>query len=256
MKKIKIYTDGACHPNPNGYGGWGAVIIDNGKENHIRGGALDVTNNQMEMQACIEGLKYVTEPAEIVIYTDSKYLKNGITLWIDGWKRNGWRTKEKKPVKNQDYWKEIDKLNQFHKIEWKWVKGHSGNPGNEMADELATLGRKEIMQDNKEVDLKLKANHKRVVKKWNKATNELAEAFAKKYFEGEEIHWVGDIVGGILTISDYFYEVDLVKESFELDASWELLNGFYEYSMECYDKGEDKKVNFRNYVRLNGKTPN
>jgi ribonuclease HI len=259
MQELKIYTDGACHPNPNGYGGWGVLIYDcvTSKEQCLRGGVLNVTNNQMELQACIEGLKYIKEPAKITILTDSKYVKNGITLWMEGWKKNGWKTKQKKPVKNQTYWQEIDKLNQFHDITWKWVKGHAGIYGNEEADRLATLGREEIKEDNKGVKLDYRAEGRKVVKEWEKVTNKLARLFMKKYFADaqDDFHWVGDIVGGILTINEYFYEVDLVKESIELDAPWELLEGFYQYSMDCFDKGVQKEVNFKNYVRLNGKLP-
>ncbi|MEY2972371.1 MAG: ribonuclease HI [Gammaproteobacteria bacterium] len=139
MKSIEIYTDGACRGNP-GVGGWGAIIhyLDTSKE--LFGGSHETTNNQMEMQAVIEGLKALKEPCNITLYTDSKYVMDGITNWIHGWKQNDWKTANKKPVKNKELWQELDGLVSKHNIEWKWVKGHAGIPGNERADELANLG--------------------------------------------------------------------------------------------------------------------
>lgn len=139
MKSIEIYTDGACRGNP-GVGGWGAIIhyLDTSKE--LFGGSHETTNNQMEMQAVIEGLKALKEPCNITLYTDSKYVMDGITNWIHGWKQNNWKTANKKPVKNKELWQELDGLVSKHNIEWKWVKGHAGIPGNERADELANLG--------------------------------------------------------------------------------------------------------------------
>ena len=139
MKSIEIYTDGACRGNP-GVGGWGAIIhyLDTSKE--LFGGSHETTNNQMEMQAVIEGLKALKEPCNITMYTDSKYVMDGITDWIHGWKQNDWKTANKKPVKNKELWQELDGLVSKHNIEWKWVKGHAGIPGNERADELANLG--------------------------------------------------------------------------------------------------------------------
>ena len=139
MKSIEIYTDGACRGNP-GVGGWGAIIhyLDTTKE--LFGGSHETTNNQMEMQAVIEGLKALKEPCNITMYTDSKYVMDGITNWIHGWKQNDWKTANKKPVKNKELWQELDGLVSKHNIEWKWVKGHAGIPGNERADELANLG--------------------------------------------------------------------------------------------------------------------
>lgn len=139
MKSIEIYTDGACRGNP-GVGGWGAIIhyLDTSKE--LFGGSHETTNNQMEMQAVIEGLKALKEPCNITLYTDSKYVMDGITNWIHGWKQNDWKTANKKPVKNKELWQELDGLVSRHNIEWKWVKGHAGIPGNERADELANLG--------------------------------------------------------------------------------------------------------------------
>lgn len=139
MKSIEIYTDGACRGNP-GVGGWGAIIhyLDTSKE--LFGGSHETTNNQMEMQAVIEGLKALKEPCNVTLYTDSKYVMDGITNWIHGWKKNNWKTANKKPVKNIGLWQELDGLAGKHNIEWKWVKGHAGIPGNERADELANLG--------------------------------------------------------------------------------------------------------------------
>ena len=139
MKSIEIYTDGACRGNP-GIGGWGAIIQfkDNSKE--LFGGRAETTNNQMEMQAVIEGLKALKEPCKIILYTDSKYVMDGITTWIHGWKKNNWKTANKKPVKNMELWQELDQLANQHEITWKWVKGHAGIPGNERADELANKG--------------------------------------------------------------------------------------------------------------------
>ena len=134
---IEIFTDGACSGNP-GPGGWGVLIIENGDEQELFGGEPETTNNRMEMQAVIEALKATTGP--IILYTDSQYVKNGITDWIKGWKRNGWKTAAKKPVKNKDLWIEIDDLADGRSIDWRWVKGHAGHEGNERADELARRG--------------------------------------------------------------------------------------------------------------------
>ena len=138
MKKIYIYTDGACSGNP-GPGGWGAVLKyeDNVKE--ISGGEDKTTNNRMELSAVIEALKLLKESCSIVLTTDSTYVKNGITEWIHTWKKNNWKTSTKKPVKNVELWKELLELTKNHKIEWKWVKGHSGHPENERCDELARM---------------------------------------------------------------------------------------------------------------------
>lgn len=137
MKKIKIYTDGACSGNP-GPGGWGAVLIFGDNEKKLSGSAGDTTNNRMEMSAVIEALRAIKEECEIELYTDSKYVMDGINEWIHGWKKRGWKTAAKKPVKNVDLWKDLDELNQKYKPQWNWVKGHAGDKYNEMADELAT----------------------------------------------------------------------------------------------------------------------
>ena len=132
-----VYTDGACSGNP-GIGGWGVVIlIDNNQPIHLNGGSLNTTNNQMELTAAIEALKFLSETSSINLFTDSKYLKDGIELWIKNWKKNDWKTSKKKPVKNKDLWMSLDTQIQRHKINWKWIKGHMGHRHNEYADYLA-----------------------------------------------------------------------------------------------------------------------
>ena len=135
---VVIYTDGACKGNP-GEGGWGAILEFTDEINKIYGYQENTTNNRMEIVAAIEAIKLVKEESDIIIYTDSKYLMNGINTWIHSWKKNNWKTSGNKNVKNVDLWKAIDELNSKHSIKWNWVKGHSGNPGNEMADDLANL---------------------------------------------------------------------------------------------------------------------
>ena len=143
QEKIIIYTDGACSGNP-GKGGWGAVLMFKEYEKKISGGNKETTNNQMDIQAVIEALKIIKKSSEIIINTDSKYVMNGITKWINGWKKNGWRTADRKPVKNSELWQELDAEAKRHKIEWRWVKGHSGDKFNDIADELAREGIKKI----------------------------------------------------------------------------------------------------------------
>ena len=128
MKSIEIYTDGACRGNP-GIGGWGTIIQFQNNSKELFGGRAETTNNQMEMQAVIEGLKALKEPCKIMLYTDSKYVMDGITSWIHGWKKNNWKTSNKKPVKNMELWQELDQLVNQHEITWKWVKGHAGIQG-------------------------------------------------------------------------------------------------------------------------------
>lgn len=134
--ELVAYTDGACKGNP-GIGGWGAVINCDGVKKEIYGSEQNTTNNRMELMAAIETLKVLQDKSSIKIYTDSKYLQNGINKWLAGWKTNGWRTAAKKDVKNKDLWQQLDALTQKHSITWAWVKGHSGNEGNDKADELA-----------------------------------------------------------------------------------------------------------------------
>ncbi len=137
--RVIIHTDGACSGNP-GPGGWGAVLQYNGTVKELKGGAPITTNNKMELTAAIEALKALKRPCEIELHTDSVYVKDGLNKWIHGWKRNGWRTSDKKPVKNAELWKELDAAVQRHTIDWRWVKGHAGDEMNERADELANEG--------------------------------------------------------------------------------------------------------------------
>ncbi|MDG1961268.1 MAG: ribonuclease HI [SAR86 cluster bacterium] len=139
MKQVIIYTDGACRGNP-GPGGWGALIRFDSVEKEIFGGQANTTNNQMELSAAIEGLSILTEPCNVEIFTDSKYVMDGITQWIQNWKKNNWRTAAKKDVKNKELWQKLDQLIVQHQVQWHWVKGHSGDAGNEAADLLANKG--------------------------------------------------------------------------------------------------------------------
>ena len=141
---IKVYTDGACKGNP-GPGGWGVYIQSNEDEKELYGGNPETTNNQMEMQAALEALKHLKDKDELIeLYTDSNYLRQGITEWIHKWKKNNWKTAAKKPVANRDLWIEISDLNEKMTVEWNWVKGHAGDPGNERADELANIGAESV----------------------------------------------------------------------------------------------------------------
>ena len=139
MKQVIIYTDGACRGNP-GPGGWGALIKFESAEKEIFGGQPDTTNNQMELSAAIEGLAALKEPCSVELFTDSKYVMDGITQWIQNWKKNNWRTAAKKDVKNKELWQKLDQLISQHQVQWHWVKGHSGDEGNEAADLLANKG--------------------------------------------------------------------------------------------------------------------
>ena len=133
---VIIYTDGACSGNP-GPGGWGAILMSGPHRRELKGGETHSTNNRMELMAVISALDALKGPSDIVLWTDSQYVKNGITTWIHGWKRNGWKTADKKPVKNAELWQQLDESRKRHKIEWNWVKGHAGHPENERADDLA-----------------------------------------------------------------------------------------------------------------------
>jgi len=143
VKHIEIFTDGACRGNP-GPGGWGALLRYNGVERELFGGEPDTTNNRMELSAAIEGLKALKERCQVTLTTDSVYVKSGITEWLVGWKKRGWKTAAKKPVKNIDLWQILDAQNTRHDVEWRWVKGHSGHRENEIADQLANRGIDEL----------------------------------------------------------------------------------------------------------------
>ena len=138
-KKVIIYTDGACSGNP-GPGGWGAVLRYGKHEKELHGGEGDTTNNRMEMMAAIMALESLKEPCEVTVVTDSVYVKNGMTQWLDGWKKNGWKTADKKPVKNAELWQRLEEAVARHLVEWQWVKGHAGDEMNERADALARKG--------------------------------------------------------------------------------------------------------------------
>lgn len=136
---IEIYSDGACSGNP-GPGGWGAVLISGSHRKEIHGGEAQTTNNRMELLAAISALEALRRKSHVDLYTDSNYVKSGITGWVHGWKKNGWKTADKKPVKNVELWQRLDELNQKHHVTWHWLKGHAGHPQNERADELARAG--------------------------------------------------------------------------------------------------------------------
>lgn len=138
-KIVVIHTDGACKGNP-GPGGWGAVLEYNGHRKEISGGEHETTNNRMELTAAIKALQALTRHSTVELYTDSNYVKDGITKWIHSWKTRGWKTADKKPVKNADLWQELEAALERHTVSWHWVKGHNGHPGNERADELAQMG--------------------------------------------------------------------------------------------------------------------
>lgn len=143
MSTVVIYTDGACRGNP-GPGGWGAWLQYGNHEKELWGGEPETTNNRMELTAVIEALGALTRACDVVVYTDSEYVKKGMTEWLDGWKRKGWKTAARKPVKNADLWQQLDDLAAGQQVEWRWVKGHAGDPGNERADALANRGIDEL----------------------------------------------------------------------------------------------------------------
>lgn len=142
--EVTIYADGACRGNP-GPGGWGALLQAGGAEKELWGGETPTTNNRMELTAVIRALEALKRPTAVTIFTDSQYVQKGISAWIHNWKRNGWRTSDKKPVKNADLWQALDKLVQLHVIRWEWIKGHAGHAGNERADRLANRGIDELL---------------------------------------------------------------------------------------------------------------
>ncbi|MBT8097573.1 MAG: ribonuclease HI [Woeseia sp.] len=144
-KKIDIYTDGACRGNP-GPGGWGAILIAGTRRKTLHGGESSTTNNRMELTAAIEALNALRGKRDVRLFTDSKYVMDGVKEWMPNWKKRGWKTANKKPVKNKDLWQALDEATARHEIEWHWVRGHTGNPGNEAADELANRGIDELME--------------------------------------------------------------------------------------------------------------
>lgn len=143
LKQVEIFTDGACSGNP-GPGGWGAVLRHNGATKEISGGEKQTTNNRMELMAAIAALEALTQPCEVTLTTDSKYVMDGITKWIWGWKKNSWKKADKKPVLNADLWMRLDAITSQHKVKWEWVKGHAGHPENERCDELARTAIKSL----------------------------------------------------------------------------------------------------------------
>ena len=145
MKQVMIFTDGACRGTP-GPGGWGAVLLYGSTEKTLSGGEPDTTNNRMELMAAIMALEALTQPCQVVLTTDSRYVMDGITQWMANWKKRGWKTASKQPVKNADLWRRLDAACSKHTIEWQWVKGHSGHPENEKADALANRGIDELLQ--------------------------------------------------------------------------------------------------------------
>ncbi|MDO8413403.1 MAG: ribonuclease HI [Gallionellaceae bacterium] len=136
---VEIFTDGACKGNP-GVGGWGALLKMRGKERELCGGETHTTNNRMELMGAISALEALTRPCRVMLHTDSKYVQQGISVWVHNWKQRGWKTADKKPVKNEDLWRRLDELAARHEIQWVWVKGHAGHDGNERADILANCG--------------------------------------------------------------------------------------------------------------------
>ena len=148
-EQVEIFTDGACSGNP-GPGGWGVLLRYGAKQKEIHGGEPETTNNRMELTAAIMALKKLTRPCKVILSTDSTYVKDGITEWIHKWKQNGWRTANKKPVKNEDLWRQLEAAMEFHSVDWRWVKGHAGHPENERADELARLGMEEFLANSRD----------------------------------------------------------------------------------------------------------
>lgn len=141
---VEMFTDGACRGNP-GPGGWGVMLRCRGQEKTLYGGERETTNNRMELMAAIQGLEALQKPCHVKLTTDSQYVKNGITQWMKAWKKRGWKTADKKPVKNQDLWQRLDRIATEHEVEWHWVRGHTGHPENELADQLANQGIDELV---------------------------------------------------------------------------------------------------------------
>jgi ribonuclease HI len=150
LSRVEIWTDGACSGNP-GPGGWGAILRFGEREKELCGGEQLTTNNRMELTAAISALEALKRPCEVDLHTDSQYLRQGVTGWMFGWKKNGWRTADRKPVKNEDLWRRLDEATERHKIDWRWVKGHAGDEMNERADELARAGMKPFLRSKSEI---------------------------------------------------------------------------------------------------------
>ena len=146
--KVVMFTDGACSGNP-GPGGWGVILVSGAHRRELTGGEATTTNNRMELLAAINGLEALKKPSRVELHTDSMYLRDGITKWIHGWKRNGWRTADKKPVKNVELWQRLELAAKVHEIDWRWVKGHAGHDENERADELAREGMQPFLKNGR-----------------------------------------------------------------------------------------------------------
>ena len=142
--QVTVYTDGGARPNPGGPGGWAALLISGEHRRELSGAEPTTTNNRMELTAAIMALEALKEPCKVTLYTDSQYLKNGITLWLPGWLRKGWKTSARKPVKNQDLWQRLHAASQRHEVYWRWVRGHAGNPANQRVDRLASAARETL----------------------------------------------------------------------------------------------------------------
>ncbi len=142
--QVTVYTDGGAKPNPGGPGGWAALLISGEHQRELSGAEPATTNNRMELTAAIMALEALKEPCHVTLYTDSQYLKNGITLWLPGWLRKGWKTSARKPVKNQDLWQRLHAASQRHAVSWRWVRGHAGNPANQRVDRLASAARETL----------------------------------------------------------------------------------------------------------------
>lgn len=153
MKNVVLYSDGACEGNP-GPGGWAVILTYGERKRELAGGVPATTNNRMEITAAVEGLKALKEPCEVEFFTDSQYVQNGISEWVRIWKFNGWKTKDKKPVKNEDLWRQLDAESKKHRITWRWLKGHAGHPMNERCDFLARMEIQKIRQSHKPEQLK------------------------------------------------------------------------------------------------------
>ncbi len=151
MQRVEVFSDGACRGNP-GPGGWGALLRFGEVEKELCGGEPETTNNRMELMAAIRALEALKRPCQVVITTDSQYVRKGMTEWLEGWKARNWRTAARKPVRNQDLWQRLDELVEQHQVEWHWVRGHTGHPGNERADTLANRGLDEMLAANAEMN--------------------------------------------------------------------------------------------------------